>query len=99
MDRLMPPGHEVDRNVLLKRMDLCHLGFWLGLGSTYLAGDPRLRPLAETVISVQLGDGGWNCHIRNRPSTTHSSFHTTLNILENLRIAHDHGVVAKQGLS
>lgn len=93
MDRLMPPGVPVDGGVLLKRMDLCHLGFWLGLGSTYRAGDPRLGPLAETVVSVQLGDGGWNCHIRNRPSTTHSSFHTTLNILENLRIAHDHGVI------
>jgi hypothetical protein len=94
MDRLMPPGKPVDRKMLLTRMDLCHLGFWLGLGSTYMAGDPRLGPLAETVISVQLADGGWNCHIRNRPSTTHSSFHTTLNILEGLRIAHDRGVVA-----
>ncbi len=93
MDRLMPPGKPVDRPVLLKRMDLCHLGFWLGLGSTYMAGDARLGPLAETVISVQLADGGWNCHIRNRPSTTHSSFHTTLNVLENLRNAHDRAVI------
>ncbi len=93
MDRLMPPGQPVDRKVLLTRMDLCHLGFWLGLGSTYMAGDARLEPLAETVISVQLGDGGWNCHIRNRPSTTHSSFNTTLNILEGLKIAHDREVV------
>ena len=91
--RLMPPGQPVDRRVLLTRMDLCHLGFWLGLGSTYLAGDPRLPPLAETIVSVQLADGGWNCHIRNRPSTTHSSFHTTLNILENLRLAHERGTV------
>ncbi|HEV7200133.1 MAG TPA: hypothetical protein VGO32_04945 [Candidatus Limnocylindria bacterium] len=93
LDRLMPPGRPVDRKVLLTRMDLCHLGFWLGLGSTYLSGDPRLGPLAETVISVQLADGGWNCHIRNRPSTTHSSFNTTMNILENLRIAYEHGVI------
>jgi hypothetical protein len=93
MDRLMPPGKPVDRKVLLTRQDLCHLGFWLGLGSTYMAGDPRLRPLAETVMGVQLGDGGWNCHIRARPSTTHSSFHTTLNVLENLRIAYERGVV------
>lgn len=93
--RLMPPGQPVDRKVLLTRMDLCHLGFWLGLGSTYLAGDPRLPPLAETIVSVQLADGGWNCHIRNRPSTTHSSFHTTLNILENLRIGNACGVVER----
>jgi hypothetical protein len=93
LDRLMPPGQPVERKVLLTRMDLCHVGFWLGLGATYAAGDPRLAPMAETVMSVQLGDGGWNCHIRNRPSTTHSSFHTTLNVLENLRIAHERGVL------
>jgi hypothetical protein len=95
MDRLMPPGKSVDREVLLTRQDLCHLGFWLGLGSTYMPGDPRLGPLAETVISVQLADGGWNCHLRARPWTTHSSFHTTLNVLENLRIAYEHDVVER----
>jgi hypothetical protein len=55
-----------------------------------LAGDPairRLPPLGHAVLSAQLDDGGWNCHVRNRPSTRHSSFHTTFNVLENLRIA------------
>jgi hypothetical protein len=93
--RLMPQGQPVSRKLLLTRMDLCHLGFWLGLGSTYLAGDPRLLPLAETILGVQLADGGWNCKIRALPSTTHSSFHTTLNVLENLRISHEGGTVVR----
>ena len=72
---------------LLKRMDLCHLGFWLGLGAYFLSDDPRLAPLADVILSAQYADGGWNCQMRNYPDRTHSSFNTTLNVLENLRIA------------
>jgi len=87
LDRFMPPGDAVDGAFLLKRVDLCHLGFWLGLGAHFLAGDPRLPPLGAAVLSAQLDDGGWNCSVRNHPRTHHSSFHTTFNVLENLRIA------------
>jgi hypothetical protein len=83
----MPPGEDVDGAFLLKRVDLCHLGFWLGLGAYFLDGDPRLGPLGQPVLGAQLDDGGWNCQVRNRPATRHSSFHTTFNVLENLRIA------------
>ena len=93
LGRFMPPGEEVDGAFLLKRVDLCHLGFWLGLGAHFLGDDPRLPPLAHAVLSAQLDDGGWNCHMRNRPSTRHSSFHTTFNVLENLRIAAGRGIV------
>ena len=83
----MPRGEEVDGAFLLRRVDLCHLGFWVGLGAYFLDGDPRVGPLAEAVLGAQLDDGGWNCHVRNRPATRHSSFHTTFNVLEGLRIA------------
>ena len=36
LGRFMPPGEEVDGAFLLKRVDLCHLGFWLGLGAHFL---------------------------------------------------------------
>jgi hypothetical protein len=93
--RFMPAGEEVDGAFLLKRVDLCHLGFWLGLGSYFLSGDARLAPLGRAVLAAQLDDGGWNCHMRNRPSTRHSSFHTTFNVLEGLRIASTRGAVAE----
>jgi len=96
LDRFMPPGEEVDQAFLLKRVDLCHLGFWLGLGAHFLGGDPRLLPLGEAVLSAQFEDGGWNCHMRNHPQTQHSSFHTTFNVLENLRIAAARGAVPQQ---
>jgi hypothetical protein len=96
LERFMPAGEPVDGAFLLRRMDLCHLGFWLGLGSYFLDDDPRLAPLGEAVLSAQYDDGGWNCQMRNYPERRHSSFHTTFNVLENLRIAAAHGVVGER---
>jgi hypothetical protein len=94
VDRFIPPEQDVDGECLLKRVDLCHLGFWLGLAAYFLdPDDPRLLPLSEAILSAQFADGGWNCHMRNHPHRTHSSFHTTFNVLENLRIAVDQGAV------
>ncbi len=84
LDKFVPEGANVDS--LLKRVDLCHLGFALGLGAHFLADDPRLPLLSEAVLTAQFDDGGWNCHMRNYPNSVHSSFHTTLNVLENLQI-------------
>jgi hypothetical protein len=72
---------------LNKRMDLCHVGFWLGLGAYFLGDDPRLPRLAQFVLGAQYADGGWNCQMRNYPDRLHSSFNTTFNVLEGLRLA------------
>jgi hypothetical protein len=93
--RFLTPGEDVDGPFLLRRVDLCHLGFWLGLGAYFLGPDPRLPALGEAVISAQLEDGGWNCQIRNYPDRRHSSFNTTFNVLENLRLAADRGAVTE----
>jgi hypothetical protein len=98
LGRFMPAGDAVDQAFMLKRVDLCHLGFWRGLGAHFLEDDPRLAQLGEAVLSAQLEDGGWNCRVRNRPETHHSSFHTTFNVLENLRIAFGRGLVAETAL-
>jgi len=79
----------------VRRVDLCHLGFWLGLGAHFTPADERLRPLVAAVLSAQYEDGGWNCQMRNYPHRKHSSFNTTFNVLENLRIAEQQGVVSK----
>lgn len=92
LGRFMPPGEDVDPAFLLRRVDLCHLGFWLGLAAYFLPRDTRLRPLAEAVLSAQYEDGGWNCQMRTYPNRLHSSFNTTFNVLENLRIAAKRGV-------
>ena len=91
-----PADDDVDGAFLLKRMDLCHLGFWLGLGAYFLRGDARLAPLGEAVLSAQYDDGGWNCQMRNYPERRHSSFNTTFNVLEGLRIAAERGAVEER---
>jgi hypothetical protein len=96
LERPMPASREVDPGFLLKRVDLCHLAFRLGLGAYFLPGDARLGSLGEAVLTAQFEDGGWNCHMRNHPDRRHSSFHTTFNVLENVRIAAAHGAVAKR---
>ena len=85
--RLMPKGETVSREDLKTRMDLCHLGFWLRIGGYFSPQDERLTPLWETILNLQMEDGGWNCRIRTKPGVKHSSFHTTFNILEGLREA------------
>jgi hypothetical protein len=93
LDRLIPTGQDVDAAFLLKHMDLCHLGFWLGLGAHFVPEEPRLPLIGSAVLGAQYDDGGWNCQLRNYPERRHSSFHTTFNVLENARIAIDRGIV------
>jgi hypothetical protein len=99
LDRFMPAGAETEGAYLLKRVDLCHLGFWLGLGAHFLDEDPRLGVIGEAVLGAQFEDGGWNCQMRNYPNTVHSSFHTTFNVLENLRIAAARTIVPKRAFA
>lgn len=46
------------------------------------AEDPRARLLAESLVSWQWADGGWNCD--TRPTAVHASFHETLAPLRGL---------------
>jgi hypothetical protein len=92
-DRRLPEGVDTDPMDLLRHNDLCHLGFWLGLGSHFSPTEARLAPIAAAVLAAQYEDGGWNCQLRNYPERKHSSFNTTFNVLEGLRIAVDRGVV------
>lgn len=73
-----------DPKWLLTREDLCHLGFWLRIGSYFLGKDHRLAAVARTVVGTALPDGGFNCRVRNFPDTHHSAFATTFNVLEGL---------------
>jgi hypothetical protein len=94
LERNLTPERAADEPWLLRRMDLCHLGFWLRIGAYFLGNDARLVRVADTVLRVQLPDGGWNCRTRTQPQTHHSSFHTTFNVLEGLAVAAAAGVVS-----
>lgn len=93
---LWPPNQPVQRQLLRERLDLCHVGFWLRIGSACLPNDDRLPAMADVIFELQMADGGWNCKIRNYPNTTHSSFHTTFNVLEGLRETVQNGIIDAQ---
>ena len=45
--------------------------------------DERIIRLVEHLLGQQMPDGGWNC--QSYQGATHSSFHTTITVLEGLR--------------
>jgi hypothetical protein len=63
--------------------EACIAGFALCLGSWFRADVDARDALLDEVLQAQMPDGGWNC--RRPRGATHSSFHTTINVLEGLR--------------
>jgi hypothetical protein len=78
----------------LKQSEECVTGMVLGLLSWFEMDDPRRDRLVEFLLRRQMPDGGWNC-LRHK-GARHSSFHTTINVLEGLRqYAEAEGSLAK----
>ena len=53
------------------------------------------RTWRKPLLYVRMQDGAWNCRIRQKPKTHHSSFHTTFNVLEGLRAAALAGIISE----
>ena len=67
--------------------DLCVAGMLVDTCTAFgLVHDPRVDQLIAHTLAHQLPDGGWNCQ-STRGQVTHSSFHTTISILEGLHAA------------
>jgi hypothetical protein len=66
------------------RGETCVTGMVLSILSHFKYDDDRLDTLAHHLLKQQMPDGGWNCQ---RPQgATHSSVHTTISVLEGLRL-------------
>ena len=63
--------------------DICISAFWLTLGAYFGHKDDRFPDVVDWVLANQLDDGGWNCETV-RTGSKHSSFHTTIQVLEAL---------------
>ena len=74
----------VDLSVGLNRSETCISGFVLGLFRHFGFAPKRVEEIVEYLLREQMDDGGWNCQRFN--GATHSSFHTTINVLEGLHI-------------
>lgn len=63
--------------------ETCVTGIILSILSYFNYKDDRLHALTGHLLNHQMPDGGWNCQWYK--GATHSSFHTTINVLEGLR--------------
>lgn len=67
--------------------DRCIVGMMLSLAIYFEINDARVDAMTENVLAEIMPDGAWNCRKHRRPYPGHSSFHTTLNVLDGVRDA------------
>jgi hypothetical protein len=77
--------------------DQCVSGMVVRLASYFSVGAERVNVMVQSLLENRMPDGGWNCRIKREPRSSHSSFHTTINVLEGLREAVERGVCLKPG--
>jgi hypothetical protein len=65
-----------------QKSDVCVNGMFLNYASYFVTPDERFYPLIDMLLQARMKDGGWNCRFRNK--AVHSSFDTTLSVLEGL---------------
>jgi hypothetical protein len=65
--------------------DRCVVGMMLQLAVYFMVADARIEAMVDNLLSEMMPDGAWNCRRLRQPRPQHSSFHTTINVLEGLR--------------
>ncbi|MHA1672393.1 MAG: hypothetical protein ACTSYI_02085 [Promethearchaeota archaeon] len=66
----------------LSYSEMCVTGMVFKILCYFRIKDPRIHNIFEFIRREQMDDGGWNCEKPN--GATHSSFHTTISVLEGL---------------
>ncbi len=86
-------GERVDDSFTSKLVDLdrCIIGMILRIGVYFGIDSGRIEAIVANLLSERMPDAGWNCRMHRRPFPQHSSFHTTLNVLDGLREYIEHG--------
>jgi len=69
----------------LARCDRCVVGMILQLSVYFQIEDGRVEAMVQNLLDERMPDGAWNCRRGRDKTVHHSSFHTTLNVLEGLR--------------
>lgn len=85
-EQLLNQGHFSDGGInyfkSLKCSETCISGLVLSLLCYFNYKDERTFQVIEYLLKEQMSDGGWNCE--RYKGAVHSSFHTTINVLEGL---------------
>ncbi len=80
---VQPDGGIYYTNSTRRPSELCETGMALAICAYFGLQDERLHGMVEHLAAAQLPDGGWNCRWI-RGAREHSSFHTTISVLEGL---------------
>ncbi len=72
----------INFSVSYKYSETCITGMVLSILAYFIYQDPRIHKIKDHLLTQQMPDGGWNC--RSFKGDTHSSFHTTISVLEGL---------------
>jgi hypothetical protein len=84
---LLDKGFYVDGGInffrSFKHSETCVTGMVLSILAYFNYQDERVAGLVEHLLGQQMADGGWNCE--SYKGASHSSFHTTISVLEGLR--------------
>jgi hypothetical protein len=79
----MPDGGiHYTTNKKIQHSETCITGMVLSVLAYFHDPDERVHTIVEHLLHQQMEDGGWNC--RSYQGDTHSSFHTTISVLEGL---------------
>ncbi|HRK22498.1 MAG TPA: hypothetical protein PLX06_11845 [Fimbriimonadaceae bacterium] len=73
-------------------MCTCVVGMWLALTVRFGLRDEVQDRMIVRILEHQFEDGGWNCRWPRIAKTHHSSFHTTLNVLDGVRECLENGI-------
>lgn len=77
------PDHGINYSPTAEHAETCITGMALSIFSHFRVDDPRVDQIAEHLLGHEMKDGGWNC--RSLKTDMHSSFNTSLLVLEGLR--------------
>jgi hypothetical protein len=85
LDRMLGERCDAAFAQRLAECDRCIVGMILELAVYFMIDDARVEVIVENLLEERMPDAGWNCRRKRAPHPHHSSFHTTLNVLEGLR--------------
>ena len=84
IDMVLKTCKTEDGGILLlkaKKSDVCVNGMFLNYASYFRAPEAALQSVIDMLLKERMKDGGFNCR-SNRSAAFHSSFHSTLSVLE-----------------
>jgi hypothetical protein len=91
VDGLLGEQRDDDFAQRLVALDRCIVGMLLAISVYFRVTDVRTDAIVDNLLDELMPDGAWNCRRHTRARPTHSSFHTTLNVLDGLREYLDSG--------